>query len=123
MMPPKVWPTQLWIAVIAVALLLAHAIALTVHLVLVEQAGGFPESIGAVNALPTTVAVDNYGAHVIHGFVPSLVVLIFGLSAAVPAARSNDSEIAAWGRIFVGALALVTVALLALAFQWLRIGW
>lgn len=123
MMPPKLWPTRLWAATIAVALLLAHVIALTVHLILVEQAGGFPDNIGAANAPPTTAAVDNYGAHMVHGFTPSLVVLILGLIATVPAARDTDVEVAAWGRILLGAMGLVTVALLALAFQWLSIGW
>ena len=123
MMPPKAWPSRLWVATIAVALLFANAIALTVHLVLVEQAGGFPDSIGAANAPPASTAVDNYGAHVIHGFVPSVVVIIFALVAVIPAARETDVEIAAWGRIILGALALVAVALCALAFQYLRIGW
>ena len=122
MMPPTAWPSRLWVAAMAVALLFAHAIALTVHLVLVEQAGGFPESMGA-NAPPASTAVDNYGAHVIHGFVPSVVVIIFALVAVIPAARDTDVEIASWGRLILGALALATVALCALAFQWLRIGW
>jgi hypothetical protein len=123
MMPPKAWPTRLWVATIAVGLLLAHAIGLTVHLVFVELAGGFPQNIGAGNAPALSPAVDTYGAHVIHGIVPGVIVLIVGLISAIPAARDTDVDMAAWGRVFLAALALVSVALLALGFQWLRIGW
>ncbi len=123
MMPPKLWPTRLWVATIAEALLLAHAIALTVHLVFVEQSGGFPDNIGAANAPPMSVAVENYGAHIIQSFVPGLVLLIFGLVAVIPAVRDTDVEVAAWGRILLAAMGLVTVALLALGFRWLSIGW
>ena len=123
MMPPRLWPTRLWVAAAALALLLAHAIGLAVHLALVEQAGGFPESIRAVNSPAMMIAAENYGVHLITGFVPGLMLLIFGLVAAVPAARGTDAGLASWGRAFLGGLAIVAVVLVALAFPWLRIGW
>ena len=122
MMPPRLWPTRLWVATAAVGLLLAHAIGLTVHLAFVERAGGFPQSI-AGDALPASAAVDGYGVHIITGFVPGLILIIFGLVAAVPAARDTDVEIAAWGRILLAALAVLTVLLAALAYPYLQIGW
>ena len=122
MMPPRLWPTRLWAATIVVGLLLAHAVGLAVHLVFVEQAGGFPRTIGG-NAPAASAAVDNYGAHIITGLVPGVILIIFGLVAALPAARDTDVEIAAWGRILLAALAVLTVILAALAYPFVQIGW
>ena len=50
--------------------------------------------------------------------MPSVVVIIFARVAVNPAARDTDVEIAWRGPdVILGALALVTVALSALAFQ------
>ena len=122
MMPPRVWPTRLWVATAAIGLLLAHVIGLAVHLALVERGGGFPQGIG-LNTPPESIAVDNYGLHLLIGFVPGLMMIIFGLIAAVPAARDTDVEMAAWGRIFLAALAVLTVILAALAYPFLQLAW
>lgn len=99
LLPPRYWPTMLWVCAVAVGLLTLHTVALAAHFVVVLAGGG-----------PT----DSYGTHVLVGFIPGLVILVVGLVVAFGAARERDDRIVAWGRVFLVGLGVLAVALLGL---------
>ena len=96
MIPPRYWPTQLWVAAIAVAVLAASGIALGIHLALVGP------------------AADSYLEHVIAAFIPGLVILGIGAAAAGSVMRDDQDQVAATGRAFVLGFVLMGLALLGL---------
>lgn len=96
MIPPRHWPTQLWVAAIAVVLLVANGVALGIHL--------------AVSG----PAAQSYLDHVISGFIPGLVILGLGASAAGSVARTEQDQVAATGRAFLIGFVVLALALLPL---------
>ncbi len=70
-LPPKYWPTSLWVAVSAAALLALHAIALAVQLLLVQRSGGVPDNRYAPDAPPVAPIVESYGTQIIFGAIPA----------------------------------------------------
>lgn len=99
MLPPRYWPTRLWVATVAAGVLILHCVGLAVHLLL---------------AAP---GASSYAEHVITGFVPGLMALGVGLYASVPALRDDQDAISAWGRVFVLGFIAIALALLWLGLQ------
>ena len=99
MLTPRHWPTGVWVAAIAVGVLVLHGIGLAIHLLV---AGPHAES---------------YSEHVAGGFAPGLVVLGVGVGVAISTTRLGDDEVAAVGRALLLALIAVALGLLALGLQ------
>lgn len=106
MLPPRYWPTQLWVAVGAACLLLLHAIGLGVQLLLGAVTDGVPS--------------EPYVGQVITGFVPALAVLIVGAFAALSLIRDTNEALVAWGRVVFAALGVIVVALICLTLPLLQ---
>ncbi len=96
MIPPRYWPTQLWVAAIAATVLVANGIALGIHLALVGP------------------AADSYLDHVIAGFIPGLVILGIGAASAGSVMHDDQDHMAATGRAFALGFVLIGLALLGL---------
>ena len=99
MLPPRYWPTRLWVATVAAGVLILHCVGLAVHLAV---------------AGPGT---SGYAEHVLVGFVPGLLALGLGFYASVPALRDNNDAISTWGRVFVLGFIVIALALLWLGLQ------
>jgi hypothetical protein len=113
MLPPRLWPTNLWVIAAAFALPALHAVGLAVQLALVQGNGGMPTH--PVDG-PLSPFVQSYSAQVLAGFIPAVILIVLGAAFAIAAARGSDPEVARWGRVFIVAFALLTGALVALGY-------
>ena len=119
MLPPRLWPTNLWVIAVAFAIPALHAIGLAVQLVLVQANGGMPTR---PLSGPISPFVESYSAQVLAGFAPAVILIILGAAFAIGAARWKDPDVARWGRIFIVAFAVLSGALVGLGYPAYRFG-
>jgi hypothetical protein len=93
MLPVRQWPLPVWLGVIAVVLLLAHAVGLVVQLLLQSEGFGV-QAVALIGPLLATVAV--------------------GLAGSWSASRHEDARIARLGRILAFTIGLLVVAIVLL---------
>jgi hypothetical protein len=118
MLPPRIWPTRLWVAVAPFGLLLVHAVVLGIQLLMVQLGGGIPVDLDAPGAPAPPPAFERYGIQVFAGLTPGVIMLGVGVGVAISAARQTDVEVAAWGRVILAAYALLVGVLVLLGLPW-----